>query len=148
MLHRTHVTRIVCLSRFRLFDLDESKSLFPYDSRPTGTEKVRFDTEALDQSKDRDGTTAMSSGTHEGRTTGGSRSTNAYRIRRQQSSDSSLTGSPRKKTEKIRNKEALDIMVPYHARYRIRSGGKHFTCSDNVPRRFDRTRDDTSNEHD
>ena len=104
--------------------LDESKSLFPYDSRPAGTEKVRFDTEALEQMKDRDGTTGISGATSDGRSTG-SRSANQYRVRRQQSSDSSLNASPRKKTEKIRVKEALDILEPYRARYRIRSGGKH-----------------------
>lgn len=103
--------------------LDESKTLFPYDSRPTGTEKVRFDTEALEQMKDRDGTTAMSGSTSEGRSTG-ARTTNTYRMRRRQSSDSSLNASPRKKTEKIRVKEALDIMEAYRARYRIRSGGR------------------------
>ena len=31
-----------------------------------------------------------------------------------------------KKTEKIRVKEALDILGTYHARYRIRSGGTKF----------------------
>lgn len=103
--------------------LDESKSLFPYDSRPTGTEKVRFDTEALEHLKDRDGATGMSGSTSETRS-GAGRTTNSYRIRRQQSSDTSLNSSPRKKTEKIRGKEALDIMDSYRARYRIRSGGK------------------------
>ena len=103
--------------------LDESKSLFPYETRPAGTEKVRFDTEALEQLKDREGGTGISGGTSDGRSAG-SRSANTYRIRRQQSSDSSLSASPRKKTEKIRVKEALDILESYHARYRIRSGGK------------------------
>ena len=107
--------------------LDESKSLFPYDSRPAGTEKVRFDTEALEHMKDREGAMGMSGTTNDGRVPGGGgRTTNTYRVRRQQSSDSSLNGSPRKKTEKIRVKEALDIMEPYRARYRIRSGGKSF----------------------
>ncbi len=69
-----------------IFYLDESKSLFPYETRPTGTEKVRFDTEALEQMKDRDGGTG---GTSDGRSAGGSRTTNTYRIRRQPSSDSS-----------------------------------------------------------
>lgn len=74
--------------------------------------------------KDRDGGTGMSGGTSEGRSGGGSRSANTYRIRRQPSSDTSLNASPRKKTEKIRVKEALDILESYRARYRIRSGGK------------------------
>ncbi|CAF3522158.1 unnamed protein product [Rotaria socialis] len=39
----------------RLSSSDESKSLFPYETRPVGTEKVRFDTEALEQMKDRGG---------------------------------------------------------------------------------------------
>jgi hypothetical protein len=103
--------------------LDESKSVFPYETRPAGTEKVRFDTDALEQMKDRDGGTGTSAGASDGRS-GGGRSANTYRIRRQQSSDSSLSASPRKKTEKIRVKEALDILESYHARYRIRSGGK------------------------
>lgn len=106
------------------FCLDESKSIFPYDTRPAGTEKVRFDTEALDHLKDRDGTTGISGGGSDGRT-GISRSNNLSRMRRQQSSDSSLNASPRKKTERIRVKEALDIMETYNARYRVRSGGKH-----------------------
>lgn len=72
--------------------------------------------------KDRDGGTGGTS--DGGRSAGGSRTTNTYRIRRQPSSDSSLNTSPRKKTEKIRIKEALDILEPYRARYRIRSGGK------------------------
>lgn len=97
--------------------------MFPYETRPPGSEKVRFDTEALDQLKDRDGTTGVSGATSDGRSAG-SRTTNTYRVRRQQSSDSSLNVSPRKKTEKIRVKEALDIMETYRARYRIRSGGK------------------------
>ncbi|CAF3810181.1 unnamed protein product, partial [Didymodactylos carnosus] len=85
--------------------IDESKTSFHYDAKTT--EKVRFDTEAIDL-KDRDG--------------GGSSSRTALRIRRQQSSDSSLNTSPRKKTEKIRIKEALDILDIYRSRYRIRSG--------------------------
>jgi hypothetical protein len=109
---------------FFVFCLDESKSLFPYEARPTGTEKVRFDTEALEQMKDRDGGTGASGGTSDGRSASGTRTTNTYRIRRQQSSDSSLNTSPRKKTERIRVKEALDILEAYRARYRIRSGGK------------------------
>ncbi len=107
-----------------LFYLDESKSLFPYETRPAGTEKVRFDTEALEQMKDREGGTGISGGTSDGRSGGGSRTTNSYRIRRQPSSDTSLNTSPRKKTEKIRVKEALDILETYRARYRIRSGGE------------------------
>jgi hypothetical protein len=107
-----------------LFNLDESKSLFPYETRPAGTEKVRFDTEALEQMKEREGGTGGTGGTSEGRSASGSRTTNTYRIRRQASSDSSLNASPRKKTEKIRIKEALDILETYRARYRIRSGGK------------------------
>lgn len=105
-----------------MFYLDESKSLFPYESRPVGSEKVRFDTEALEQMKDRDGTTGASAATTDGRS-GGIRTANTYRIR-QQSSDSSLNASPKKKTEKIRVKEALDILGTYLSRYRIRSGGK------------------------
>ncbi|CAF0812442.1 unnamed protein product, partial [Didymodactylos carnosus] len=85
--------------------LDESKTSFHYDAKTT--EKVRFDTEAIEM-KDRDG--------------GGGSRANAWRIRRQQSSDSSLNSSPRKKTEKIRIKEALDILDVYRSRYRIRSG--------------------------
>ncbi|CAF1474341.1 unnamed protein product, partial [Rotaria sordida] len=102
---------------------DESKSLFPYETRPVGTEKVRFDTEALEQMKDRDGGTGTSAATTDGRSAG-SRLTNTYRIRQQQSSDSSLNASPKKKTEKIRAKEALDILETYLARYRIRSGAE------------------------
>ena len=83
--------------------------------------------------KDRDGTTGMSGPTSEGRSTA-SRSANQYRVRRQQSSDSSLNASPRKKTEKIRVKEALDILEAYRARYRIRSGGKHLVVNDPLPR--------------
>lgn len=109
-----------------LLHLDESKSLFPYDSRPAGTEKVRFDTEALEQMKDREGGTGLSGDPHDGRSASASRTANNYRIRRQASSDSSLNASPRKKTERIRIKEALDILEPYRARYRIRSGGKIF----------------------
>jgi len=105
-------------------NLDESKSLFPYETRPAGTEKVRFDTEALEQMKDREGGAGVSGGTSDGRSGSGSRTANTYRIRRQASSDSSLNASPRKKTEKIRIKEALDILETYRARYRIRSGGK------------------------
>jgi hypothetical protein len=105
------------------FHLDESKTTFPYDSRPTGAEKVRFDTEAIEQMKDRDGMTGITTLTSDGRSTSG-RSGHGHRVRRQQSSDSSLSGSPRKKTEKIRIREALDIMEPYRARYRIRSGGE------------------------
>lgn len=105
---------------------DESKSLFPYDTRPAGTEKVRFDTEALEQLKDREGGTGLLGETSDGRSASASRTTNSYRIRRLASSDSSLNASPRKKTEKIRVKEALDIMETYRARYRIRSGGKWF----------------------
>jgi hypothetical protein len=74
--------------------------------------------------KDREGLTGMSSAHSDGRSSG-TRTTNTYRVRRQQSSDSSLNTSPRKKTEKIRVKEALDIMESYRARYRIRSGGKN-----------------------
>ncbi|CAF3503188.1 unnamed protein product [Rotaria sp. Silwood1] len=107
----------------RLSSFDESKSLFPYETRPVGSEKVRFDTEALEQMKDRDGTTGTSAVTTDGRSIG-TRLTNTYRIRQQQSSDSSLNASPKKKTEKIRSKEALDILETYLARYRIRSGGK------------------------
>ncbi|UJR28934.1 hypothetical protein I4U23_010152 [Adineta vaga] len=107
----------------RLSSFDESKTLFPYETRAPGTEKVRFDTEALEQMKDRDGTTGVSGATSDGRS-GGSRTTNTYRVRRQQSSDSSLNTSPRKKTEKIRVKEALDILETYRARYRIRSGAE------------------------
>lgn len=66
----------------------------------------------------------MSGETSDGRSASASRTTNNYRIRRQASSDSSLNASPRKKTEKIRVKEALDILETYRARYRIRSGGK------------------------
>ncbi|CAF3737280.1 unnamed protein product, partial [Adineta steineri] len=106
----------------RIPSFDESKSLFPYETRPAGTEKVRFDTEALEQMKDRDGNTGISGGASDGRS-GGSR-TNTYRVRRQQSSDSSLNTSPRKKTEKIRVKEALEILETYRARYRIRSGAE------------------------
>ncbi|CAF0895311.1 unnamed protein product [Rotaria sp. Silwood1] len=102
---------------------DESKSLFPYETRPVGSEKVRFDTEALEQMKDRDGTTGTSAVTTDGRSIG-TRLTNTYRIRQQQSSDSSLNASPKKKTEKIRSKEALDILETYLARYRIRSGAE------------------------
>lgn len=105
-----------------IHNLDESKTLFPYEARPVGTEKVRFDTEALEQTKDRDGGTATSTGTGDGRS-GGIRAANTYRIR-QQSSDSSLNASPKKKTEKIRVKDALDILETYLARYRVRSGGK------------------------
>ncbi|CAF0992403.1 unnamed protein product [Rotaria sordida] len=107
----------------RLSSSDESKSLFPYETRPVGTEKVRFDTEALEQMKDRDGGTGTSAATTDGRSAG-SRLTNTYRIRQQQSSDSSLNASPKKKTEKIRAKEALDILETYLARYRIRSGAE------------------------
>ena len=66
----------------------------------------------------------ISGETSDGRSASASRTANSYRIRRQASSDSSLNASPRKKTEKIRVKEALDIMEAYRARYRIRSGGK------------------------
>ena len=52
------------------------------------------------------------------------RTTNANRFRRPPSSESSLNASPRKRTEKIRGKEALDILETYHARCRIRYGGK------------------------
>jgi len=105
-------------------NLDESKSVFPYETRPAGTEKVRFDTEALEQMKEREGGTGASTGASDGRSASGSRTTNTYRIRRAASSDSSLNASPKKKTEKIRVKEALEIMEAYKARYRIRSGGK------------------------
>ncbi len=120
-----------------LFNLDESKSLFPYETRPAGTEKVRFDTEALEQAKGREGATGISSGASDGRSTGGSRTTNTYRIRRLASSDSSLNTSPRKKTEKIRIKEALDILETYRARYRIRSGGKIFVFSSLLLKTFE-----------
>ena len=100
--------------------------MFPYDTRPAGTEKVRFDTEALEHLKERDGGTGMSTGMTDGRSTS-SRTANTYRIRRQQSSDSSLNGSPKKKTERIRVKEALDIMENYISRYRVRSGGEFST---------------------
>ncbi|CAF1580428.1 unnamed protein product, partial [Didymodactylos carnosus] len=72
----------------------ESKTSFHYDAKTT--EKVRFDTEAIEL-KDRDGG-------------GGNNSRTALRIRRQQSSDSSLNSSPRQKTGKIRIKEANVLM--------------------------------------
>ncbi|CAF1567204.1 unnamed protein product, partial [Didymodactylos carnosus] len=91
----------------------ESKTSFLYEAKTT--EKVRFDTEAIEL-KDRDGG-------------GGNNSRTALRIRRQQSSNSSLNSSPRKKTGKIRIKEALDILEVYRSRYRICSGGiVAFTC--------------------
>jgi hypothetical protein len=74
--------------------------------------------------KEREGGTGAWGGANDGRSGSGSRTTNTYRIRRQASSDSSLNASPRKKTEKIRVKDALDILETYRARYRIRSGGK------------------------
>jgi hypothetical protein len=86
--------------------------------------------------KDRDGGTGMSGGASDGRTAGGSRTTNTYRIRRQPSSDTSLNVSPKKKTEKIRVKEALDILEAYRARYRIRSGGKNFIFKNILKAKF------------
>jgi hypothetical protein len=85
---------------------------------------VRFDTEALDQIKECDGDTARADTTNDGRLNG-SRITNSNRFRRQVSSDSSLNTSPKKKTEIIRVKQALDILEVYNARYRLRSGGKY-----------------------
>jgi hypothetical protein len=53
------------------------------------------------------------------------RTMNTNRFRRQPLSDSSSSNGPSKKrTERIRGKEALDILETYHARYRTRSSGK------------------------
>ena len=58
--------------------------LFPYETRPAGTEKVRFDTEALEQLKDREGGTGVYPVVQVmRRSASGSRSANTYRIRRQ-----------------------------------------------------------------
>ncbi len=53
------------------------------------------------------------------------RMANAYRFRRQQQVDDiSLNVSLKKRTEKIRAKDALDILEPYYARYKIQCTGK------------------------
>jgi len=95
--------------------LDESKTSNPYDSHPIGTEKVRFDTEQI---KYHDSTKSKVRSSP-------NRTTNTYRYRRQQQvSDGSLTTSPRKRTEKIRVKDALDILETYYARCKTRIDGK------------------------
>jgi hypothetical protein len=95
--------------------LDESKTSNSYDSHSIRTEKVRFDTEQI---QDHDNTTSRSrSNTN--------RTANNYRFRRQQRlSDSSFNISSKKRTEKIQIREALSILEPYYARYRTRCNSK------------------------
>ena len=103
--------------------LDESRPVLPHEVRPVTSDKVRFDAEKVEQTKDRDSGTGTFPATTDERSTT-SRVTKTYRIRQQLSSDSSLNALPKKKTEKIRIKDSLNILESYHARYRIRSGGK------------------------
>ncbi len=50
---------------------------------------------------------------------------NIYRFRRQQQSDDICSNVvPKKRTEKIRLKDALDILEPYNARCKMRCAGK------------------------
>jgi hypothetical protein len=114
---KADLTGLIYLSHIlkssRIF-LDEPKSSSSYESRPFGAEKVRFDT-------DQDNTT-----TNERFNT--NRTANAYRFRRQQQiDDTNLNVSPKKRTEKIQVKNALDILEPYYARYKIRCAGKFRT---------------------
>jgi hypothetical protein len=99
---------------------------------------VRFDVEVHEQMKDRDGITSGNTTTSDERLNN-RRTTNTHRFRRQQHlSDSSLHASPKKRTEKIRLKDALDVLATYEARCRLRGAGKeiHFIVK-NKNRRFD-----------
>lgn len=90
--------------------LDESKVSNASDIRPISTGKVRFDADALAQM------TSVSNI---------QRASSAHHFRQQRLSDFSLNGSPKKRAEKIRGREALDILETYLERYRIRCGSKN-----------------------
>lgn len=87
--------------------LDESKRSGSSEIRSTNIGKVRFDAEALEQRKDHDDKDGRSNS-----------------FRRQPLSDSRLNGPSKNRTEKIRIKDALDILETYHARCRERCNGK------------------------
>ena len=106
------------LKTFRIFS-DEPKSSSPYEYRSFGTEKVRFGTEQMTDLE----STASNARINPNQTS------NTYRFRRQQQiGDDNFPVIPRKRTEKIQSKEALDILEPYYARYRIRCAGKFEIC--------------------
>ncbi|CAF0857757.1 unnamed protein product [Adineta steineri] len=97
---------------------DESKILASSDIRSISTGKVRFDMDAFEHMKDHDDITARLN-----TVSNIARASNVYRLRRQRFSDFSLNGSTKSRTEKIRLKDALDILETYQARYRTRCCG-------------------------
>ena len=102
---------------------DEPKTSASHETRPAGTERVRFDIDTLEQMKDRDDITKRKNMTND------RRASNTFRFRRQETSDSSLNASPKRRTEKIRLTNALDILETYNARCRIRCDGKKISFS-------------------
>ncbi|UJR20708.1 hypothetical protein I4U23_023829 [Adineta vaga] len=96
---------------------DESKVISTSDIRPISTGKVRFDVEALGRMQDHDNLTIPSTSTFNSH-----RISSAHHFRQQRLHDYSLNDSPKKRTEKIHGKEALNILETYHQRYRIRCG--------------------------
>ena len=108
------------------FVLDESKVSCSFDTRPIGAERVRFNPSVLDQSKDHDDLTARTTTTSDERSST-ARATTPSRLRRQLSSEYSLNSLRKKRTAKIRPREALDILEGYHARCKTKLDGKQNT---------------------
>ncbi|CAF4273986.1 unnamed protein product, partial [Rotaria sp. Silwood2] len=105
----------------------ESKASDVYDTRRTSTEKIRLDTEAHEQVKNRDCIATRINTNHDGRANN-SPATNTFHCQQQQQqqlNDNSLNLSSKTKLEKIRANEALNVLETYYARYRIR-------CADRV----------------
>ncbi|CAF2600562.1 unnamed protein product [Rotaria sp. Silwood2] len=115
-----------CQARGRSFTIDqlrdESKASDVYDTRRTSTEKIRLDTEAHEQVKNRDCIATRINTNHDGRANN-SPATNTFHCQQQQQqqlNDNSLNLSSKTKLEKIRANEALNVLETYYARYRIR----------------------------
>ncbi|CAF0814942.1 unnamed protein product [Rotaria sordida] len=113
---------------------DESRASDLYDTHPTSTEKIRLDSETHQQMKDSDGITTRMNTMQDGRLNN-SLTTNTFNYQQQQQlCDNSLNLSSKKRPEKIRPNEALNILETYYARYRIRCGGDHISqnCTEHL----------------
>jgi hypothetical protein len=114
--------------------LDESKGSYLADSRPSGTEKVRFETRPTESSKDHDDWTTRTNTTSDERSST-SRTVPVIgpaRFRSQQANESSWNTLRKKRTTKIRLKDALDILHTYHSRCKIHVDSK--TRRENIER--------------
>jgi hypothetical protein len=101
--------------RRHVFVSDESKVSCSFEARPIGAERVRFNPNILDQNKDHDEMTARTTITSDERSSM-ARASTPSRLRRQLSSEYSLNSLRKKRTAKVRPREALDILESYHSR--------------------------------